>query len=135
MLNLFSRKRNQLSLEVQLGMAADKQCSLSISLLSSLIRLVIGISIFILLNLFFEAVKYCIKKRHGPDINMGIEHESYTPDTPLHPLAKCTRYPAITTVEAIPGHALSNMDRDIKLQTASRQDLWDIEAAIPRLQR
>lgn len=114
------RKRNQLSQAVQLGMAADKQCSLSTSILSSLIGLAIGIFIFILLNLFIKVAIYCTKRQHGPD-------------TPLHPLANYTRRPAFTTVETMPGHALSDMDRDIKLQTANCQDLRDLEAAIPRI--
>lgn len=117
------QKRNQLSPAVQLSMTADKQYSLSTSILSSLIGLVIGISIFILLNLFIKVVIYCTKRQHGPDMNMGIEHESHTPNTPLHPLANYTRRPAFTTVETMPGHALSDMDRDIKLQTANCQDL------------
>ena len=129
------RKRNQLSLALQLGMATDKQRSPSISILSSLLGLIIGIFIFVILNLYIKVVIYCTKRQHGPDMNMGIEHESHSPDAPLHPLANCTRRPAFTTVETMPGHALSDMDRDIKLQTANCQDLRGLEAAIPRIHR
>ena len=115
-------------------MAVDKQCWLSMSIFSSLIGLVIGIFIFVLLNLFIKFVTYCTKRQHGPDMNMGIEPGSYTPDTPLHPLAHCTYRPAFTTVETMPRHALSDMDRDITLQTAKCQDL-DLEAAIPWIHR
>lgn len=127
------RKRNRLSLVVQLIMAADKQSSLSKSVLSSLTGLLIGTFIYKLLRLLF---KFITKRRNGPNINMDIEYESHTPDTPpdtpLHPLANCTRRPVLITVETIPGHAISDMDRDIKLQIANSQDLRDLEAAIPR---
>lgn len=103
------------------------------SILSSLIGLVIGISIFLLLNLLIEVVVYYTKRQRGLDMNMSIEHEGHTPDTPLHPFANYTRRPARTTVEITPGHALSDMDRDIKLQTANYQDSPDLEAAIPRI--
>lgn len=112
-------------------MAADKQCSLSTSILSSLIGLVTGISIFILLNLFIKIVTCCTKRQRGEDMNKSIKHESHTPDKPLHPLAVYTRGLTITTAETMPGHGLSDMDRDIKLQTANCQELRDLEAAIP----
>lgn len=105
------------------------------SILSSLVGLVIGIVFAIILNLIIKAVIYCTKRQVGLKMDMDIEHESHTPDTPLHPFANCTRLPAITTVKTTPGHALSDMDRDIKLQTTSCQDLQDLEAATPRIHR
>lgn len=114
-------------------MAADKQCSLSTSILSSLIGLVIGIFISILLRLFLEVITHYTKRQHGPNMNTGIKHKSHTPDTPLYPLPNCTRCSALTTIETMPGHALSDIDRVIKFQTAISQELRDLEAAIPRI--
>lgn len=113
-------------------MAATKQCPLSTSALSSLVGLVIAIFIFLSLKLFLKVVRYYIKRQHGPDTKGGIAHESHMPDTSLYPPEKYGYGLAITTVETMPGHALSDMDRDIQLQTANRQDLQDLEAAIPR---
>lgn len=47
-------------------MAADTQCTLSTSILSSLIGLEIGIFIFILLIFFIEVVKYFHQKTTQP---------------------------------------------------------------------
>jgi hypothetical protein len=116
-------------------MAVDKQCSLSASILFSLIGLVLGICIFILLELFTEVVTLCTQRQHGPQLNIGCEHESYTPDTPFYSLAKYTHRPALTTVETMPGYALSDMDRDIKAQTVDCQYLRDFEAAIARIRQ
>jgi hypothetical protein len=112
-------------------MAAAKRCSHSISILPSLVGEVIGIFILISVKILIEMVTYYIRQ-HGPDIKGGIEHESHMPDTPLCPLDKCSYGLAITTAETMPGHALSDMDRDIQLQSANRQDLGDLEAVITR---
>lgn len=114
-------------------MAAVKRCSNSTSTLPSFVGLVIGIFILISVKVFIEVVTYYIKRQHGPDIKRGIEHESHMSDTPLCWHDKCSYGLAITTAETMPGHALSDMDRDIQLQTANRQDLRDLEAAIPRI--
>ena len=94
--------------------------------------MVIGIFILISVKVLIEVATYYTKRQHGPDIKRCIEHESHMPDTPLYPLDECSYGLAITTAETMPGHALSDMDRDIQLQTANRQDLRDFEAAIPR---
>jgi hypothetical protein len=112
-------------------MAADKEYSSSTCIKSSLLGIAMGISIIILLEILLKVVTHC-KKKHRPNMKLGIEHESHTPDTPVQPLAKCNRRPALTTVETMPGHALSDMDRDIKLQIANSPDLRDLEAALPR---
>lgn len=109
-------------------MAADRQCSLSLSILSSLIGLVIGIFIFVLLNLFINVVIYCTKRRHGLNANMGLEHESHTLATPIYPFANLTRRPTFINFETLPGHALSDLDRDIKLHHVNCQDVRDLEA-------
>jgi hypothetical protein len=116
-------------------MANKKQYSLSTSILSSLVSLILGISIFILLKLFVKLIIYYIKRQRSPDMNMEIEQESDTPDTALHPLAVCTRCSASTTIETMPRRAVSDMDRDITLQNANCEDLRDLEAAIPRIHR
>lgn len=113
-------------------MAAAKRCSYSISILPSLVGVVIGIFILISVKVLIEVVTYYIKRQHGPDNKRGIKHKSHMPDTPLYPLDECSYGLAITTAETMPGHALSDMDRDIQLQTANRQDLRDFEAAISR---
>ena len=79
-----------------------------------------GNIILISVKILIEVVTSYIRQ-HGPDIR-GV----------LNPLDKCSYGLAITTAETMPGHALSDMDRDIQLQTANRQDLRDFEAAIPR---
>lgn len=112
--------------------ATDEQSTLRESILSSLLGLVIGVSIVIVLRVFIEIIKRCAKRQHGPDVTTGIEPESHTPDTPSDLLATNTRLPAITTVKTKPGHALSDMDRNIKLQSVNCQELQDLEAAIPR---
>jgi hypothetical protein len=70
------------------------------------------------------------KKQHSPDTDMSIRHESHAHDTTLYPFANYTRRPAFTTSRTMPGHAISDMDRDIKLQTVNHSDLRELEAAI-----
>lgn len=110
---------------------ADSKFSLSLFIRFFLVGLGIGAFISLLLYILIEALKYCIERKGSPDMNIHTEHESHTPDTPLHRLHPRANllypsrdHPAITTVETIPGHALSDMDRVQK-----SQELWVIEAA------
>lgn len=109
-------------------MAADRQCSLSMSILSSLIGLVIGMFIFVLLNIFIKIVGCGTKRQHGLNANLGLEHESHMLGTTLYPFSNFTRRPTFITFETLPGHALSDLDRDIKLDNVDCQDVRDLEA-------
>jgi len=66
---------------------------------------------------------------------MSLDDESHTLNTQLYPVTNFTRRPTVTTFETLPGHALSDLDRNTKLQNEDFQDLRDLEAAIPRMHR
>lgn len=112
---------------------------------SVLLTMLTGVGVFILFILILaliigiaggiiagvdKAYRY-IKRQRGTGMNEDIErYESHMPNPPHYSLANCTRSLASTAVEATPEHELSNMDRDPKLQTATFQEPWDLEAAL-----
>lgn len=100
-----------------------------------MIGLVLGLVIYILLNIAKDILIKRFKENYGSDINRGAEREAHTPDTPLGPLATSTRIPTITTVKTMPGQAISDMGRDIQLQVVKHPELQDLEAAMPRTHR
>ena len=94
-----------------------------------ILALIIGIAGGIIAGVD-KAYRY-IKRQRGKGMNEDIErYEGHTPDTPRYSLANCTRSLASTAVETMPERELSNMDRDPKLQTATFQEPWDLEAAL-----
>ncbi|OOQ86302.1 hypothetical protein PEBR_22893 [Penicillium brasilianum] len=108
-------------------MADDQHCSLSTSILSSLVGLLIGLSIFILQDTVIKRIKkQWAKERKDPD----IELQSHALKPSLDRLASDTRRLTVTTVKTEPGHALSDMDRDIKRPIADCQEIRDLQAAI-----
>lgn len=93
----------------------------------------VGVCGYVSLVILGKIVTCCIKIRRGQHINTDMEYGSHMPNAPLLPLTNCALSPEITTVETMPGHALSDMDRDIKPQATNRQELRDLEAAIPQI--
>jgi hypothetical protein len=115
--------------------ATDTKCSFSTSLLSALVGLPLGLCISLIIIAFIEVVKRCTKRQRGPDVEIGTQLENNPPEAPYTSPTNLTDIPAITTFKTIPGHAFSEMDRDIKFQIAHSQELQDFEAILPRLQR
>lgn len=113
----------------------DEQCSLSTSILSSIIGLIIGGFIGLVLIAIHRVVKSCIAWRRGRDGYTGIEDEINLPESPRNtPPTNTPPTPAyvapITTVTTVPGHAVSDMDRDINSQITHCQELQELEAGI-----
>ncbi|KAJ5176367.1 uncharacterized protein N7482_002244 [Penicillium canariense] len=77
-------------------------------------------------------VAQCITRRRGSDADARANDERNSPENPRNTLPTCANIPAIKTETTMPGHASSDMDRDIKFQIAHCEELQDLEASIPR---
>ncbi|KAJ5711096.1 hypothetical protein N7488_005252 [Penicillium malachiteum] len=101
------------------------------SFLSALIGLGIAIAAGILLATIIAIMNGQFKKKinrlcsRRPKNPTNFENNP-SPKTPSSPI------PVIETEKTIPGHAISDMDRDIKLQIADDDDSKNIGIAITR---
>lgn len=109
----------QIQLHPQFNMAdLTPQCSIFKPVLDSLIGIVIALAFVIL----FEAIKRIYKCCRLRGREPGSPHDS---------LRTATYPPTITTVTTVPRQAVSNMDRDMKLQLRYYHELPDLESVRP----
>lgn len=124
-------------------MTSGGKCTFSTSLAASLVGVAIGATIGILLKFIFRKIKVCIERRRRlstlPNVNLEL-NENTSPGNPPNfcPCDNCDQntthgyVPVITDVTNNSVHINSDMDRDIKSGIAHRQELQDLEAAIPQ---
>ncbi|KAJ5738589.1 hypothetical protein N7493_001744 [Penicillium malachiteum] len=104
------------------------------SFLSALIGLGIaiaaGVLVVTVIAIMDRPFKTRIKRLCGRSPKNAEDVENNPPGNPHKTLSTCI--PVIETEKTIPGHAISDMDRDIKFQIAQHEDLKNIGIAITR---
>ncbi|KAJ5383092.1 hypothetical protein N7517_001003 [Penicillium concentricum] len=103
-------------------MADDDQWTLSTSIESVMIGLGIG-GFIVLLFMAIYLVAKSIKQRRGSGAKTRADDETNLLQNPRNTLPAFANIPATPTVTTMPGHAISDMDRDIKFQIANCQQL------------
>ncbi|KAJ5494367.1 hypothetical protein N7463_010454 [Penicillium fimorum] len=110
-------------------MADDDQWTISTYIVSTLIGLSIGGFIIFLLMVICLVVKN-LRRQRGARADTGADDKRNLLENQRNTLPTFANIPAIPTVTTIPGHAISDMDRDIKFQFANLQELQKLDAAI-----
>jgi hypothetical protein len=109
--------------------SSDEQCAWCTAFLSSLAGVGIAAAFALLCWAIRLVVRRCINRRRLPDANTRADAEADLSGKPCDTLPFADN-PPITTVTTMPGHAVSDMDRDIKFGIANWQEIQDHEAAV-----
>jgi hypothetical protein len=97
-------------------------CSWSKCTASSLTGTAIGLAIIVVGHI----IAGLITKRSNGQSGAHKDVESSTPDITPNPLANYTSFPPMTPLTTTPGHAISDMDRDIRLPFVGQQEGQDV---------
>jgi len=109
--------------------SSDEQCAWAF--LSTLAGVGIAAAFVLICYVIRLVVRRCINRRRLSDAHTRADVETNLSGNP-HDTLPFADTPPITTVTTMPGHAVSDMDRDIKCGIANWQEIQDHEATMHR---